>query len=315
MESVTHISSLSPGDRVQGFYILSSASVKSGTNGRPYLAALLSDVTGSIEARMWDYDGPMGPGDSGRVVGVSGTVTEFRGALQLILGRLRLAGPHDAVDLSALVPTAPIDVEAAWAGVEQLVNSMEDTDYALICSLLLERCGQDLKTIPAAKSVHHRFLNGLLMHTYNMMRTADFLCGIYGSFLNRSLLLAGTLLHDMAKNREFLFSDLGLVSSYSTSGQLLGHLVMGAQYVADAARELNIPQEKSMLLQHLILAHHGQPEHGAAVVPRCAEAELLADLDLLDSRMEIVREALEQVPPGTFTERIAAMDRQFYRHH
>ena len=152
------------------------------------------------------------------------------------------------------------------------------------------------------------------MHTWYMLRTADFLAGLYKDTVDRSLLLAGTLLHDFAKAEEFTFSELGLVTDYSTRGQLLGHLVMGAQQVAQAAEELGVPSEKSALLQHMLLSHHGQPEFGAAVVPMCAESELLSLIDTIDSRMEIYREAMEETAVGDFSKRIFALDKKIYRH-
>ena len=152
------------------------------------------------------------------------------------------------------------------------------------------------------------------MHTLNMLRLADFLSAQYADTVNRSLLLTGTLLHDFAKEQEFTFSELGLVTDYSTKGQLLGHLVMGAQEVADVARELAIAEEKSLLLQHLLLSHHGEPDFGAAVRPMCAEAELLSEIDLIDSRMEIYAEALQDLPVGSFSNRIFALDKKIYRH-
>ena len=123
------------------------------------------------------------------------------------------------------------------------------------------------------------------------------------------------LLHDFAKEREFTFSGLGMVTDYSLSGQLIGHLVMGAQEVQQCAESLGLPQEKSLLLQHMILSHHGEPDFGAAVRPMCAEAELLSLIDLVDSRMEIYAEALQELPEGTFSGRIFALDKKIYRHH
>ena len=152
------------------------------------------------------------------------------------------------------------------------------------------------------------------MHTYNMLRAADFLAGLYPEVIDRSLLLTGTLLHDFAKEREFVFSDLGIVTEYSTAGQLLGHLVMGAQEVADVARELAIAEEKSLLLQHLLLSHHGEPDFGAAVRPMCAEAELLSLIDAVDSRMEIYRETYDTMEPDTFSPRIFALEKKVFRH-
>ena len=108
-------------------------------------------------------------------------------------------------------------------------------------------------------------------------------------------------------------TDLGLVTGYSARGQLLGHLVMGAQEAAEVARQVNMPEEKSVLLQHLILSHHGEPEFGAAVVPMCPEGELLSLIDKLDSRMEIYREELEKLQPGEVSRRIFALDKRIYR--
>ena len=153
------------------------------------------------------------------------------------------------------------------------------------------------------------------MHTSNMLRLVDYLSGLYAGIIDRSLLLTGTLLHDFAKEKEFTFSGLGLVTDYSLSGQLIGHLVMGAQEVQQCAESLGLPQEKSLLLQHMILSHHGEPDFGAAVRPMCAEAELLSLIDLVDSRMEIYAEALQELPEGTFSGRIFALDKKIYRHH
>ena len=106
----------------------------------------------------------------------------------------------------------------------------------------------------------------------------------------------------------------GMVTEYSVKGQLLGHLVMGAQEAAEICRELQIPEEKSVLLQHMLLSHHGQPEFGAAVVPMCAEAELLNYIDNIDAKMEIYRENLEKTQPGTFSPRIFALEKKIYNH-
>ena len=151
------------------------------------------------------------------------------------------------------MPTAPIDPVERMEEIRRLVQSMEDGDYRRICEVMLERHGEVFQSIPAAKTVHHSFVSGLLMHTSNMLRTADFLSGVYAEIIDRSLLLAGTLLHDFAKREEFLFSELGLATNYSVKGQLLGHLVMGAQEVSEIASELGVPEEKTILLQHMLL--------------------------------------------------------------
>ena len=315
MEYDLPIARMARGIDIEGFYLLKSAFPKVTVSGKPFLTAVLADESGTIEAKVWDYSGPIGERDAGKVIKVRGSVSDYRGALQVTVDKLRLAAEDDHVDVSRLVRVAPIDRAGAYADIARLVSTLEDADYRAVCEEMLRRHEDAFRTIPAAKSVHHSFLSGLLMHTYNMLRLADFLAAQYADTVNRSLLLAGTLLHDFGKEREFTFSELGLVTDYSTKGQLLGHLVMGAQEIAALSAELDLSEEKAMLLEHLILSHHGEPEFGAAVLPQCAEAELLSLIDQIDSRMEIYREALAPLKSGEFSQRIFALDnRRIYKH-
>ena len=315
MEVGLSIAQMQRGMDVEGFYLLKAAFAKVTASGKPFLSAVLADTSGTIEAKVWDYSGPIGERDAGKVIKVRGSVSDYRGALQVTVDKLRLAAEDDHVDVSRLVRVAPIDRAGAYADITRLVSTLEDADYRAVCEEMLRRHEDAFRTIPAAKSVHHSFLSGLLMHTSNMLRLADYLSGLYAGIIDRSLLLTGTLLHDFAKEREFTFSGLGMVTDYSLSGQLIGHLVMGAQEVQQCAESLGLPQEKSLLLQHMILSHHGEPDFGAAVRPMCAEAELLSLIDLVDSRMEIYAEALQELPEGTFSGRIFALDKKIYRHH
>ncbi len=308
------LSEINFGDSFTGFYILKNIFNKVTNTGKPYLSALLTDASQSVECKVWDYPGPLGPADEGKVVKVQGVMQEFKGMPQIKVDRIRLATEADGYDLGDLVPVAPMDLPDAYAQMENLVDSMTDGDYQAVCRVFLQRHGQQFRKIPAAKSVHHGFVGGLLMHTVYMLKLADFLSGLYDQVLDRNLLLAGTLLHDVAKLREFITSELGMVTEYSVPGQLLGHLVMGAQEAAEVCRDLQVPEEKSILLQHMLLSHHGQPEFGAAVVPQCAEAELLCYIDNIDSRMEIYRENLEKTPVGTFSPRIFALEKRIYHH-
>ena len=314
MEYNKAIADMMIGDQVEGFYLLKEAAQKTTNAGKPFLTGVIADRTGAMELKVWDYNGPISAADMGKAVKVRATITEFKNAPQLIAGKIRLATEADGYDTSALIPTAPIQADKAMEYVRNLVESIEDPDYKAVAQTLLDRNAETFQTIPAAKSVHHGFRNGLLMHTANMLNLADFLADQYQEVIDRSLLLAGTLLHDMMKCEEFDFSPLGLVTDYSVKGELLGHLVMGARAVDAVARELEIPEEKSVLLQHLILSHHGEPEFGAAVRPMCAEAELLAYIDKLDSRMEIYEEALKNVPEGAFSQRIFALEKRIYHH-
>lgn len=307
---------LRPGKSVSGYYLLQSPALRTSGSGKTFLSANIADRTGSVNVIFWDYSGPIRPVHEGKVVYIKGNASEFKGSLQISLDTLRLTGEEDAVELSDLVPVAPIDCDKLYGEVLALVDSITDADYQAICREFLRLHREAFLKIPAAKSVHHGFLHGLLMHTGNMVKIADQLASIYADTVDRSLLLAGTLLHDFAKREEFTFSELGLVSGYSVKGQLLGHLVMGAQEVSEIGKSLNLPQDKVMLLQHLLLSHHGKPEYGAAVIPMCAESELLSLIDMLDSRMEIYRENLAQTPMGEFSGRIFPLDgHRIYRHY
>ena len=316
MTEVT-LSQIRPGEVVDGYFVLKEAVRKQTKAGKPYLYAVLTDVTGRMDSNLWEYDEATNasPKDAGSVVRVHGVGTDYNGAIQMKLFSIRPAGPQEVPDLSRLVPCAPIDREAGMDELRALIATMQDDDYRAVCEEMLRRHAKTFPVIPAAKNVHHGFVGGLLMHTLKMLRTADSLAKEYADVVNRDLLLAGTMLHDFAKDREYAVSGLGVVTEYTAEGNLLGHLVMGAQEVADAALACGIPEEKSLLLQHMILSHHGTPEFGAAVVPKIPEAEMLSYIDLIDSRMEILREALENVAPGAFSARIPSLDgRMFLKH-
>jgi 3'-5' exoribonuclease len=302
------------GDDIEGCYILKDSAVRTSSTGKPYFAGNIADKTGQMDIKMWDYSGPLTPSDSGKVVKLRGKVSEYQGSLQMIASQLALLAEGETYDRSALTETAPIDIDAAENEIRSLIASMADIEYRSLAEYVFERQASALRLIPAAKSVHHAFPGGLLMHTLNMLRIADFLAGLYSSFVDRDLLLCGTLMHDLAKREEFSISDLGLVSEYTVEGQLIGHPVLGAEETEKAAAELGVGYEKTLLLKHMLLSHHGKPEFGAAVVPMTAEAELLSMIDLTDSRLEIYRTTLDSIEPGTFSQRVFALDKKVYRH-
>ena len=208
MEVGLSIAQMQRGMDVEGFYLLKAAFAKATASGKPFLSAVLADTSGTIEAKVWDYSGPIGERDVGKVLKVRGSVSDYRGMPQFTVDKLRLAEDNDRVDVSKLVSVAPIDREAGYDEVKALVSTIEDADYRAVCEEMLRRHEAAFRTIPAAKSVHHGFLSGLLMHTANMLRLADFLSAQYADTVNRSLLLTGTLLHDFAKEQEFTFSEL-----------------------------------------------------------------------------------------------------------
>jgi 3'-5' exoribonuclease len=301
MKQSPQLRGLAPGERFCGYYLLKSAQSATTGSGKPYLSLRLADRTGELPGKFWDYAGPIGAGDAGQAVWASGRVELFQNAPQLSLDHLRLTDGEDDFDPACLVPSAPYDPQQMLSYVESTLQKLADADYRGVCLKVLERRREAFALLPGGKAMHHAFLHGLLMHTANMMRQADYFARLYPDVIDRSLLIAGAFLHDIGKLEEYATSALGLISDYTKDGQLLGHLFLGAEEVGAAARELGIPEEKRMLLQHLIVSHHGKTEFGAVVLPKCAEAELLANIDMIDSRMEIYRATYADTPAGEFS--------------
>ena len=315
MEYQKQLAYMAAGDVIEGFYLLKSASIRTAANGKPYLNATLADASGTMEAKMWDFSGKMSSADEGRVVKVRGEITEFRENLQMNIRKFRFAESSDSYVPEDLVPTAPIDSVKEMEYVQDVIASMEDADFRKISEVMLDRHLATFGKLPAAKNVHHSFLSGLLMHTSSMLRIADFLATeIYPTVVNRSLLLAGTLLHDFAKEKEYACSELGLGTDKTVEGMLIGHLVLEDEEIAQLGREMEIPEDKLLMLRHMILSHHGKPEYGAAVIPCIAEAELLSYIDLIDSRMEIYAENLETIEKECFSDKIFSLEKKIYNH-
>lgn len=297
---------------VEGFYLLKNPQAKITQNGKTFLSARLGDATGEIEAIFWDYQGDLHINCSGKPIKVRGTVSEYNGKKQLNIIQIRAPREGDPIDSGRLVPVAPIDPQQTLSQMVDLLGTIQDEQYRGICTNFLSKYKDLFCCVPAAKTIHHAFRYGLLMHTFFMMCHADHMARFY-PFVNRDLLLAGTFCHDFAKLKEYEFSSLGLMNDFTVQGQLLGHLYMGAKEIAEEAKRINMDEEKSLLLQHMVLSHHGKPEFGAAVVPKTAEACLLSMIDDLDAKMENVREMLDGQETG-MTEVSRALGVKLYNH-
>ena len=305
------------GQCITDFYIIQDIQLRTTQAGKPYLAAKLQDNSGTIDMKFWDYDGPITSTDNGKIVKVQGQVSSYKDTLQFTAMQLRLATEADTNSYrkADLIPCAPIDAREISQYLESNFDCIADKDYREVCRRAWQIYKERFIEFPAAKGVHHAFVNGLLMHTYNMMKVAGTIATIYKNEINHDLLLTGTFLHDIAKIHEYEVSELGLATGFTFHGNMLGHLVMGANIVGDICDEATIPIEKKLLLQNMLLSHHGKPEYGAAVAPKTLEAELLHMIDMIDSRVEICREAFEKTEVGHFTEKLFALDnKQIYRH-
>ena len=299
----------------EGFALITKSEKKVTAKGKDYLDLTLSDKDGEISAKYWDYnESVQGQFPAETLVKVRGTISQYNGADQFRVERIRKATDADDVNMADFVRSASYSGEYMYAQLSECVNGFADADFKKLVSYMLEQNKEKLLYWPAAYRLHHALRGGLLMHTLSIVRLCEGVCKVY-PFVNRDLLLSGAILHDIAKLSEFVVGDTGIASGYSVEGNLIGHLVMGARMVDEVAKALAIPAEKSMLLQHMVLSHHGEPDFGAAVRPLFLEAELLSELDLMDARVYQIHDATAPLQKGAFTNRMWALeDRKMYNH-
>ena len=296
---------------ITGFFCVSQKSVRSKKDGSPYLALTLGDSSGQIECRMWD------PGDAGEfaqgdVVKVQGQVSRYQGRLQITVDKLRKAGAGE-FSAADFVPATERDVDAMWTELEEWVSTMQDADLRRLAQAFLDdaEIAAALREAPAAKALHHAWIGGLLEHILSLMGVADAVVKKYPG-ANRDLLLTGVLLHDIGKLKELRW---GTSFEYTLPGQLLGHITMGVRMVEQKIAALgSFPEEKRVLVEHMILSHHGRYEFGSPKLPMIPEAILLHYLDDMDAKMqtmqvEFARAATNGRDAADVTEWVRSMER------
>ncbi|MBR5740859.1 MAG: HD domain-containing protein [Firmicutes bacterium] len=307
----TFVRDLKKDAEIKDYFMVKQTAVRTGSTGKLYLDVVLCDKTGEVNGKKWE----VAPGDrelqEKDIVKIIATVTEFNGQLQLRIQRIRKAEPdkyeEDAVDMGDYVKVAPEDPEEMLKYLTDTAESFRDEDLKAITLKVLRDNRERLLYYPAASKNHHAELGGLLYHTKRMLMTGEGVLKVYTN-LNRDLLLCGVILHDMEKLNEIDADEFGIATGYSMEGHLLGHLVMGVKYVEKLAEELNFPDEKRIMLEHMIISHHYEPEFGSPKRPLFPEAEVLHYLDILDARMYDMEEALSVTVPGGFSERIWTLD-------
>lgn len=302
-----------PNGMCDGFVLLKKCEEKTTKNGSVYLDLVLGDKDGEIPAKLWDYSGN-GIFEAEMIVKVRGTIEQYNGKDQFRISQIRPVSASDDYNMSDLVPASEIGGRQIYDMLIGRVNSFKDNDLKRIVLKIMDDKKDLLVTCPAAFRLHHAILGGLMLHTISIVRMAEEICKIYPN-IDRELLISGAILHDAAKTWEFELSKSGLVKGYTAEGELIGHLVKGAIYVEEAAKELGIKSEKAVLIQHMILSHHGEPEFGSPVRPMFLEAEILSALDSLDATIFEINKATQKVEPGKFTDRQWALDnRKLYNH-
>lgn len=301
-----------PNGMADGFVVIKKCEEKKAKNGSAYLDLVIGDKDGEMSAKMWDFKG--GSFEQDMIVRVRGVVEQYNGRDQFRISQIRPAREGDEYNLADLVPASEIGGEQLFAMLHRKVERFENNDLKAIVLKIIDEHRSELITYPAALRLHHAMVGGLLYHTMSIVLLAESVCQIYPN-VNRELLLAGAILHDVAKTWELETGKTGMAKGYTVEGELIGHLVKGAIYINDAARELGIDSEYVALLEHIVISHHGVPEYGAAVRPMFLEAIILSALDNLDATVYEVNAATDKVEPHKFTDRQWALDnRKLYNH-
>ena len=312
-----YIKDLRKDQEVVEFFMVKACAVKTGSNGKQYLDITLGDKTGELSGKKWDVSDGEYPAlveiKEKEIVKVKAVITEWAGQLQFRVQRIRKANDQDGMVIGDFVKAAPEDPQEMYDYIFGAASALKDEELRALALRILTENRERLLYYPAASKNHHAQLGGLLYHTKRMLMTGQRVCEVYTN-LNPDLVLIGVILHDMEKLNEIEADVDGIASGYSFEGQMLGHLIQGVKTVDRMALEMGMDREKALMLEHMILAHHYEPEFGSPKKPLFPEAEVLHYLDILDARMFDMQTALEATQPGEFSDRVWTLDnRKLYK--
>ncbi|MCF0145586.1 MAG: HD domain-containing protein [Eubacterium sp.] len=278
------------GMRVAGIWLCKSKNAATTKNGKAYENLILMDKTGTVEAKIWDPDDPaIDEFDALDYVEIIGDISRYNGVMQISLKRARKAreGEYDPVDY---LPVSELNIDKMYEALLGYIEKVKDPHLAALLKYYFvedEEFKARFCASSAAKTVHHAFVGGLLQHTLYVTILCNFFCNCY-SVLNRDLLLTAAICHDIGKTKEL--SEFPQ-NEYTDDGQLLGHIMIGAEMIHDTAKTIpGFPEKLESDLKHCILSHHGEFEYGSPKKPALAEALALNLADNTDARMEMVTE-------------------------
>lgn len=275
-----------------------------------YLNLVLQDNTGKIDAKKWDAsEKDMNVLKVGNVLSLLVDPIIYKGQMQLkIIDFDELKGPIDQKELIINPPVSTTELETE---LHSFISEIQDQEIRTIVTEILQNYYDQFLYHPAAKSNHHEYASGLLHHEVSMLKLAKAIIVLYPE-IQKDLLYGGIILHDLGKIKEL---SGPITTEYTTAGKLLGHISIIQTDIIEAAKKHQITEEKVMLLQHMVLAHHGKYEYGSPVLPHTLEAEVLYLIDNMDSRIHMIIKALNNVEVNSFTNKIPALEgRAFYKH-
>ncbi|MCI1735383.1 MAG: HD domain-containing protein [Bacilli bacterium] len=301
-----------PDGPVNEIFMVKQQTKATSNNGSPYLSLTLQDASGTLEAKMWSIeDSDVTLSNAGSLIRVYGQMSVYKGHPQLKINSL------DAVELSPeelakYIPVAPVALDQLKKELADDIASIQDSQLKTLVETLIKANYEAYTTYPAAVTVHHAYLGGLLYHSLSICSMAKLVQAHYPT-LSYDYLVAGSLLHDIGKTKEL---NGPRAVSYTEAGNLLGHITLGAMMVYEEGKKEGVDSERLDVLTHMILAHHGEPEYGSPKVPATAEAYVLHALDDLDAKMECLRGVYDTTEEGAFTAKIAWMENTaFYKPH
>lgn len=284
------INELREGEKISGIYLCKHKQPAVTKNGKPYENVILQDKTGTIDAKIWE---PNSQGiddfDTLDYIDVIGDVTSFQGSLQVSIKRARKAHEGE-YEPGNYLPISEKSIDGMYEELLKYVHSIKNSYLNKLLVKFFEEDEEFIKTFKgnsAAKTVHHGFIGGLLEHTLGVVRLCQYYSKAY-PVLNRDLLITAAMLHDIGKTVELSAFPM---NDYTDDGQLLGHIMIGAEMIHDMAKEIpGFPTKLESELKHCILAHHGELEYGSPKKPALAEAAALNLADNTDAKMETITE-------------------------
>ena len=301
-------------DLVDSVFLVKDKILAMAKNGKPYLTLKLMDKSGEVDAKVWDNADEVGAlFDKNDFLAVRAKASVYLGKMQLILSELKRV-PEEGIDLADFLPETDRDINLMVGELKALVASLADPDLKRLLNAFFEdpELLAQFRVAPAAKGMHHVYLGGLLEHSLAVAKLVDAMTPLYEG-LNRDLLIAGALLHDVGKVREMTYLR---AFDYSDEGKLIGHITIGVEMLQERLSLLpGFPAELGMLLKHMLLSHHGQYEYGSPKRPKTVEATILNYLDDLDSKINGIRTHIRKEPdnPSRWTSYHRLYDRYFFK--
>lgn len=304
------VADLEPRQQITALFLVQSKEIRQKKTGEPYLSLTLIDRTGDIDAKMWDNVAEvMDTFDRDDFIRVKGETLIYQNKLQLTVHRITRVDDRE-VDLADFLPVSKRDQEEMFAELQGIIAAIGNPHLKALLEAIFSdaEIAAAFKRAPAAKSIHHAWLGGLIEHVLSLASLARITAGHYQG-IDEDLLMTGVLLHDIGKIRELSY---GRSFGYTTEGSLLGHIHIATRIIADKVHAVpGFPPKLRDLVEHLVLSHHGQLEFGSPKVPLFPEALLLHHLDNMDSKMELVRATLERdkANPNPWTPYVPALER------